>query len=90
MNNPPEIPSASGTAPDVLDAVIDAADAADAVSTASVAVGVAVVDLVELITPLGTSAGFNVPQIGQSSEPGFSWRHCSNVARQIEFGTEPV
>lgn len=60
------------------------------VLTASVAVGVDVLDLVELATPLGTSLGFKVPQTGQLDEPGLSFRHCSNVARQIEFGTDPI
>lgn len=92
MANPPEMPPARGavaTAPDVPVGVVDAA-AADAESAATVEVAVAVVEIVELTTPLGTSLAFNVPQTGQSSEPGFSWRHCSNVARQTELGTDPT
>lgn len=93
MNNPPENPPASATAAAGVAVVVaekPAADATDAVSTDSVAVAVGVVDLVELTTPLGMSDALNVPQTVQSSEPGLSWRHCSNVATQIEFGTDPV
>ena len=94
MSNPPENPSASGTAASGVavaeKADADAADAADTVSADSVTVAVGVLDLVELTTPLGTADGLNVPQTEQSSEPWLALRHCSNVTRQIEFGTDPI
>jgi hypothetical protein len=66
-----------------------AESAAAVLAGASVDVAVAELTTVELITPSGTSSGFRVPHFGQSSEPGFSSRHCRKEARQIELGTEP-
>lgn len=89
MTKLPENPPASGAAAPVLVGVADVADAASAV-TVAVSVAVGVLDAVEVATPLGTSSGLKVPQTGQSSEPGFSRRHSSKVATQIEFGTDPT
>lgn len=86
MTSPPEtLPAGGAAAVPVADAA-----AAEAVLAASVAVAVGVLDIVELTTPAGTSAGFSVPQTGQFCEPGLSLRHCSKVAMQMELGTEPM
>ena len=78
---------ASGTAAPGVPVIVTVAAAA--VST-SVAVIVGALAVVEVTTPLGTLVGFKVPQMGQSSEPGVSLRHCSNWAMQIELGIEPI